>query len=162
MEPIYLGRDGRRQTQTRTNYLQLAALNPDSRTWDPSSNPDVFISYTLQDAQHMENLARSCLLAGLSVYADVMDPKVLGDSPMLGRYLKGQIQRSKSLVVIWTNNTPQSNWVQWEVGAAYDEKPIWTYTPTVVTTLPSYLESDSIRRGHFPSFIADGIKSTLR
>ena len=161
MEPIYLGRDGVFQWQTRTSHLQLAALNPDTRTWDPDRNPDVFISYTLQDKQHMATLASHCVMDRLSVYADVMDPEVLGDSPMLGRYLKGQIQRSRSLVVVWTDNTPRSNWVQWEVGAAYDEKPVCTYTPTAVT-LPSYLESDSIGRGHSPNSIVNWIKSNLR
>ena len=161
MESIYLGRDGNLQTGIRTNYLQLAALNPGTRTWEPYNDPDVFISYTLQDKDHMATLAGLCALAGLSVYADVMDPEILGDNPMLGHYLKRQIQMSKSLVVIWTDNTPQSNWVQWEVGAAYDEKPIWTYTPNAVT-LPSYLESYNIGIDYRPNVIVNWLKSNLR
>ena len=143
------------------SYFQLAAFNPSTRTWEPSVEPDVFVSYTLRDIRHMMELATSCVQVGLSVYADAMDPKVLGDGPMLGRYLKRQIRASRSLVVIWTDNTPKSNWVQWEVGVAYDEKPVWTYNPNNVT-LPSYLESDSIGRDDCLAVIVNGLKRDLR
>ena len=82
----------------------------------PAKN--VFFSYSTQDARFAEKLERRLQAVGFNVFRDVHDV-VAG---RLDKQLKESIDKTDTLLLIFSEHSAGSDWVEWEVQIARDRE----------------------------------------
>ncbi|MBY0567354.1 MAG: toll/interleukin-1 receptor domain-containing protein [Hyphomonadaceae bacterium] len=100
----------------------------------------VFISHQQADSVLAKSVAGHLSdVHGIACYLDVIDPHVAGTGPMIGEYVRAQLDACDQLLAVVSASTKQSWWVPWEIGIATEKnQPIATYAGDS-TPLPEYL-----------------------
>lgn len=81
---------------------------------------DVFVSHKSNDQARALDVARCIQEQGLSVWVDVLDQSIVGDSPELAKHIDNILTRTFSLLAVVTENTQESWWVPFEIGLAFE------------------------------------------
>lgn len=80
---------------------------------------DVFLCHSINDAELVHGAKRILEERGLSVYVDWMvDPQMNRSSVSAetARILRSRLDKSKSLLYLYSNNSTRSRWMPWELG----------------------------------------------
>lgn len=110
----------------------------------------VFISHKKEDSAAARRIADYLLNAGVNVYFDEYDNTLNLDDPnSVVNGIKDGLNHSTHLLVLLSPAALESKWIPWEVGYAYDKKPILSLTLKAVSDwdLPEYLKITRIIKG---------------
>ena len=105
---------------------------------------DIFLSYTRRDRQVAEQFAAYLSNLGNNVYFDDWDTDVTGDTPELVDYIRQELEKSRRLAVLLTENCQLSWWVPLEVGVfmqARDSRERITAYVEGKVEVPSYFST---------------------
>lgn len=125
------------------SYSNAEYARADSRCWD------FFISHSSKDYKEAEQIADLLAKESLdqTIYLDRRDNLVDGDKPGLENYLSKVIAKSKTLVLLASENSKGSWWVGWELGIAYSEKllrAVFLINGYSGQDLPNFLQENSV------------------
>lgn len=112
----------------RRNDSQLYTMRSSAQPIFKASHPqqldtwDVFLSYTRRDLAVAQEFAAYLRRQGNDVYFDDWDDNVEGDTPGLVDHIREELEKSRQLAVLLTENCQLSWWVPLEVGVSMEAK----------------------------------------
>jgi len=80
---------------------------------------DVFLCHSIRDAELVQGAKKILEDLGLKVYVDwIVDPQMDRSSVTAetARTLRDRMQKSRSLLYLFSNNSKRSRWMPWELG----------------------------------------------
>jgi len=99
--------------------MALHAQNP-MRAAPRAEGADLFISYSQQDKGRIEPLAAAFTRGGWSVWWD----RELKSGEIYDRIIEKAIQQARAVLVAWSKNSVESDWVRAEAAYALEKKKL--------------------------------------
>lgn len=87
--------------------------------FDSTKQYDIFLSHSIKDKEVIQGLAQELKDAGFTVYLDwVVDPLLdrSNVTKATAALLQTRMKSSSSLIFAYSNNSPSSKWMPWELG----------------------------------------------
>ncbi|QIK95581.1 TIR domain-containing protein [Sphingomonas sp. HDW15A] len=110
----------RERARRQTTFRSADALLKESSVRSPpSQNYDIFLSHSVLDAEIVLGLKLMLEDLGRSVYVDWIDDYQLDRSrvtPATADRLRQRMRQCRSLMYLYTQNSPSSKWMPWELG----------------------------------------------
>lgn len=105
-------------------YEMRSSMDPVFTASHPQrpSTWDIFLSYTRRDLAVAREFANYLSRQGNDVYFDDWDDNVEGDTPGLVDHIREELEKSRQLAVLLTENCQLSWWVPLEVGVSMEAK----------------------------------------
>ena len=87
--------------------------------FDSSKLYDIFLSHSIKDKEVIQGLAQELKDAGFTVYLDWIEDPLLDRSNVTkatAALLQARMKASSSLIFAYSDNSPSSKWMPWELG----------------------------------------------
>lgn len=104
----------------------------------------VFISYTSEDFWIAKQIKLHVMACGADAFLFDLDSEI-GEN--FDRRIKGQIERSKELFVLFTPNSKEKKYIWLEIGAA------WMKGSKIIISLYGITETEFISDRNYPNFL---------
>lgn len=117
--------DVRSAVLDRGRTQALAGLRLTAKS-DPSTEFDIFLSHSFQDAVTIAGIKLILERSGLKVYVDWIEDADLDRGRVSRRTaarLRSRMRHSRSLVFATSESSPKSKWMPWELGYFDGHKP---------------------------------------
>jgi hypothetical protein len=139
--------EARRAAQASTSPLRKSAgqvLREEASALRASSNFDVFLSHSYQDAEVILGVKKIMESLGLRVYVDWIDDQGLDRGNVTRKTaetLRMRMRASLSLVYVHSANSGDSAWMPWELGYFDGFKPGCLWILPIVANYDSEFEN---------------------
>lgn len=101
------------------NFDSSAVLRESARAAPLASGFDVFLCHSISDADLVQGAKKILEDQGLTVYVDwIVDPQMdrSAVNSETAEILRNRMQKSKSLLYLYSRNSKRSRWMPWELG----------------------------------------------